>query len=115
MPNALQLLFKDGISSLSNTPGCDQAGMVFALTIASLTRDGKAAFSRLDDDVTQDITYALEMLMCYWAWLKQDKYWSLDSPEQLEIVQNAIVDDAAGINVVCPSLQRKWMEYSQDA
>jgi hypothetical protein len=28
--------FKDGISSLKNTPGCDHAGMVVALTIASL-------------------------------------------------------------------------------
>ena len=40
-----RLFFKDGISSLSNTPGCDRAGMVFVLIIASLTRDGKAAFS----------------------------------------------------------------------
>jgi hypothetical protein len=59
-------MFKDGISSLSNTSGCDRAGMVFALTIASLTRDGKAAFKLLDEDITQDITNALEMLMCYW-------------------------------------------------
>ena len=40
-----RLMFKDGISSLKNTPGCDRAGMVFALAIASLTRDGHAAFS----------------------------------------------------------------------
>jgi hypothetical protein len=85
-----RLMFKDGISSLANTPGCDRAGMVFALTVASLTRDGKAAFAVLDEDVTQDITNALEMLLCYWAWLKHDKYWALDSPEQLETVQSAV-------------------------
>ena len=85
-----RLLFKDGISSLSNTPGCDRAGMVFALTIASLTRDGKAAFVRLDDGVIHEITYALEMLMCYWAWLKQDKYWQTNSMEQLDHVKTAV-------------------------
>ena len=62
-----RLHFKDGISSLKNTPGCDRAGMVFALTIASLTQDGRSAFCRLDDSVTQQITYALEMLLRYWA------------------------------------------------
>jgi hypothetical protein len=85
-----RLMFKDGISSLSNTSGCDRAGMVFALTIASLTRDGKAAFKLLDEDITQDITNALEMLMCYWAWLKHDKFWKLDSEEQMENVKVAV-------------------------
>ena len=61
-PEAPCLHFKDGISTLKNTPGCDQAGMVFYLAIASLTRDSHAAFSCLDNDVTQEITYALEML-----------------------------------------------------
>ena len=87
---APRLMFKDGISSLSNTPGCDRAGMVFALTISSLTRDGHSAFARLDDTVTVEITYALEMLLCYWAWLKKDKYWQLDSIDQLETVKDAV-------------------------
>ena len=85
-----RLMFKDGISSLKNTPGCDRAGMVFALAIASLTRDGHAALSRLDEDVRRDISYTLEMLLCYWAWLKQDTYWKKDSTSQLEIVKNAV-------------------------
>ncbi len=87
---APRLMFKDGISSLSNTPGCDRAGMVFALTISSLTRDGQSAFARLEDTETVEITYALEMLLCYWAWLKKDKYWQLDSVDQLEAVKDAV-------------------------
>ena len=47
-----RLMFKDGISSLKNTPGCNRAGTVFALANVSLTREGHAAFSCLDDDVT---------------------------------------------------------------
>ena len=83
-------MFKYGVSSLKNTPGCDRAGMVFALCIASLTRDGHAAFSRVDEDVTRDISYTLEMLLCYWAWLKQDQYWKVDSIIQLDTVNHAV-------------------------
>eukprot|EP00978_Attheya_sp_CCMP212_P019968 scaffold56715_cov36-Attheya_sp.AAC.3 len=51
-------------SSLKNTAGHDRAGMLFALVaIASHTRDGHAAFSRLDDNVTSEISYAIEMLL----------------------------------------------------
>ena len=89
-PESPRLMFKDGISSLSNTPGCDRAGMVFALTISSLTRDGHSAFARLDDTVTVQITYALEMLLCYWAWLKKDNYWQLDSVSDIETVKDAV-------------------------
>jgi hypothetical protein len=64
--------------------------MVFALAIASLTRDGKEAFNVLDDNVSHHITYALEMLLCYWAWLKQDLYWDINSTEQYEIVKDAV-------------------------
>jgi hypothetical protein len=84
-------MFKDDISSLKNTPGCDCAGMVFALPIASLTCYGNAAFSRPDDDVTRDISYTLEMCLCYWAWLKQDTYWKVDSTLQFECVMEADV------------------------
>jgi hypothetical protein len=84
------IAFKDGISSLKHTPGCDRAGMVFALGIASVTHDGKEAFHVLDEDVSSQITYALEMLLCYWTWLKQDFYWDINSKEQYEIVKDAV-------------------------
>jgi hypothetical protein len=74
-PEAPRLLFKDGISSLKQTPGCDRAGMVFALMVASLTRDGSEAFVKLDDEDANKIIYVLEMLLCYWAWLKLDIIW----------------------------------------
>ena len=87
---APRLQFKDGISSLSNTAGHDCAGMLFALAIASHTGDGHAAFSRLDANVTWKISYAIEMLLCYWAWLKKDQYWQVDSSDQFETVKTAV-------------------------
>ena len=89
-PEAPRLLFKDGISSLKQTPGCDRAGMVFALMVASLTRDGLAAFVNLDDELANKITYVLEMLLCYWAWLKQDTFWDPLSEAQYESVKDAV-------------------------
>ena len=89
-PEAPRLLFKDGISSLKQTPGCDRAGMVFALMVASLTQDGSAAFDNLDDEAANKITYVLEMLLCYWAWLKQDTFWDRSSDEQYERVKDAV-------------------------
>ena len=102
---APRLMFRDGISSLSNTPGCDRAGMVFALAMSSLTRDGHSAFARLDDNVTVEITYALEMLLCYWAWLKKDKYWQLDSAEQLESVKDAVSTMLHEVTTCIPRFQ----------
>ena len=53
------LHFKDGISSLKNTACHDRAGMLFALAIASHTHGGHAAFSRLEEDATSDISLSL--------------------------------------------------------
>ncbi len=89
-PEAPRLLFKDGISSLKQTPGCDRAGMVFALMVASLTRDGSDAFVKLADDDATKITYVLEMLLCYWAWLKLDTFWDRSNVEQYESVKDAV-------------------------
>ena len=89
-PEAPRLLFKDGISSLKQTPGCDRAGMIFALMVASITRDGAAAFVNLDDEVANKITYVLEMLLCYWAWLKQDLYWDRSRKDHYELVKDAV-------------------------
>jgi hypothetical protein len=78
------------VGSLKHTPVCDRTGMVFVLGIAiSLTCDGKVSFSRLDNDVSNKITYALAILLCYWAWLKQDVYWDISSKEQYERVKDA--------------------------
>jgi hypothetical protein len=79
-PQKPRIAFKEGISSLKHTSGWDWAGM----------RDGKEAFNVLDDDVASQITYTLEMLLCYWAWLKQDLYWDINWEEQYEIVKDVV-------------------------
>jgi hypothetical protein len=64
--------------------------MVFALMVASLTRDGSDAFVKLADDDATKITYVLEMLLCYWAWLKLDTFWDRSNVEQYESVKDAV-------------------------
>jgi len=34
--------------------------------------------------------YVLELMLCYWAWLKMDTYWALNDAEAFHDVQQAI-------------------------
>jgi hypothetical protein len=90
LPNAPRLLFKDGISTLTNCSAATKVGLLFALVVGSVTRDGKLAFKRLKEDEYLDILYSLEMLLCYWAWLKNDHHWLLDDLDEYEVTKTAI-------------------------
>jgi hypothetical protein len=89
-PNAPRLLFKDGISTLTNCSAATKVGIMFALVVGMVTRDGKLAFKRLKDPEYHDILYSLEMLLCYWAWLKNDHHWIKDDVAQFDATKTAI-------------------------
>jgi hypothetical protein len=90
LPNAPRLLFKDGISNLANCSAATKVGQVFALVIGAITRDGKLAFYRLDDDEYHNIIYAFEQLLCYWAWLKKDFHWTKKDRTEYDVAKKAI-------------------------
>jgi hypothetical protein len=90
LPNAPRLLFKDGISNLANCSAATKVGQVLALVIGAITRDGKLAFSRLDEEEYHDIIYAFEQLLCYWAWLKKDFHWKKDDKIEYASAKQAI-------------------------
>lgn len=90
LPNAPRLLFKDGVSDLANTSAATKVGMMFAMVIGSITRDGKHAFDKLSEDEYHDIIYAFEQLLCYWAWLKNDQHWLKKDKTQFEAAKTAI-------------------------
>jgi hypothetical protein len=71
-----RLLVKDGISTLTKLLAATKAGMMFALVVAAVTCDGKHAFRKLSDEAYNDILYAFEQCLCYWAWLKKDDHWN---------------------------------------
>lgn len=92
LPTTPQLLFKDDISSLMNCSAATKVGLMFVLVVRTVTCDGKLAFKkRLKHDGYYNILYSLEMLLCYWAWLKKDHNWLKDDVEQYKVTKKTIV------------------------
>jgi hypothetical protein len=87
-----RLLFKDGISTLTKLPAATKVGMMYALVVAAVTRDGKYAFRKLSDDAYLDILYAFEQCLCYWAWLKKDNHWALNDVAAHQATKDAIAE-----------------------
>jgi hypothetical protein len=85
-------LFKDGISKLTKLPAATKVGIMFALVVASVTRDGRKAFSAISEDEYNNVIYAFEQVLCYWAWLKKDHHWSKNDPDQFDIAKEAIAE-----------------------
>jgi hypothetical protein len=85
--NALRLLFKDGISTLTKLPASTKFGIMFALVVASVTRDGRKAFDAISEDEYNDVMYAFEQVWCYWPWLKKDHHWSKNDLINLKLLK----------------------------
>jgi hypothetical protein len=107
--HAPRLLFKDGISTLTKLPAATKVGMMFALVVAAVTRDGKKAFHKLSDDEYNNILYSFEQTLCYWAWLKKDHHWSRDDTEECERTKVAIAEMLQNLTDCIPRLKgRGW-------
>ena len=104
-----RLLFKDGISTLTKLPAATKVGMMFALVVAAVTRDGKHAFRKLTDDAYNDILYAFEQCLCYWAWLKKDYHWERNDIVAYEATKEAIAQMLRNLMTCVPrSTGRGW-------
>ena len=89
-----RLTFHDGITSLSDTTAQTIVGFMFACVVAGLTRDGRYLFMhevpRMGEECYFNMIETFESLLCFWAWLKKDKYWKCsESDEMLVTVEEA--------------------------
>ena len=104
-----RLLFKDGISTLTKLPAATKVGMMYALVVAAVTRDGMYAFRKLPDDDYYNIVYAFEQCLCYWAWLKKDYHWHLNDAEAYQTTKDAIAQMLSNLVECVPrSTGRGW-------
>ena len=104
-----RLLFKDGISTLTKLPAATKVGMMFALVVAAVTRDGKYAFRKLSDDSYTDILYAFEQCLCYWAWLKKDYHWNPNDAVAHQTTKDAIAEMLCNLMKCVPRVTgRGW-------
>ena len=74
-----RLLFKDGVSDMSNLSANTEVGKMFAVVVAALMRDGHDVLLSTQSHLTevdyQNMLNVFGMQLCYWKWfLKKDNY-----------------------------------------
>src|SRR4051812_8851141 len=75
-----RLLFTDGVSSITNISAGTKVGILFAIVIASLTRNGRNILlqdEKLSDSMYLNMIEAFELLLSYWSWLKKRNFGTL--------------------------------------
>jgi len=68
-----RLLFKDGITTISDISAGTKMGILFAFVVAAQTNEGYTLLHQYEATAERygDMLSAFEMLLCYWAWLKK--------------------------------------------
>jgi hypothetical protein len=102
-----RLSFKDGITNLSDLPAHTYVGIMLAIVVAALTRDGRHLFckkceQKIGPNKYRDMLTTFETLLCFWAWLKKEEYWVFDDSEvRMKEAQTAI-------GIMLDNLQSLW-------
>ena len=87
-----RLLWKDGITTLTDLPASSKVGIMFTIVVISLTSEGKEYFTRVLGQVRvmNDMRECFQMLLCYWVWLKQDSFWNRKDKSEMNRATDAI-------------------------
>ena len=87
-----RLLWKDGITTLTDLTASAKVGIMFTIVIVSLTNEGKDFFCRTlgNTRILNDMRECFQMLLCYWVWLKKDTYWDRKDYAQMHQATDAI-------------------------
>ncbi len=73
-----RLRWADGISSLSDLEAKYRVGIMLTIVVLTLQDDGLALFTDVFDGSRARVAQmrqVFQMMLCYWMWLKKDKYW----------------------------------------
>jgi hypothetical protein len=72
-----RLLWKDGITSLSELTAKYKVGIMFTIVIVSLQDEGKSLFEEVlgSNARLNDMRQVFQMMLAYWVWLKEETYW----------------------------------------
>lgn len=78
-----RLLWKNGISTLSDITADYKYGMLFTVVIVSLTAQGKKLFEEAFKcvDKAKGMQTAFQRLLAYRSWLRKSEYWEVDDPD----------------------------------
>jgi hypothetical protein len=72
-----RLRWSDGISSLSDLEAKYRVGIMLTIVVLTLQDDGYALFTEVFGSTARvaQMRQVFQMMLCYWVWLKKDKYW----------------------------------------
>ena len=100
-----RLLWKDGITSLTNLTASDKVGIFLTVVVLALTDQGKDLLCyTVWMDNPQNYTnmvQCFQMILCYWMWLKKDSYWNLSDTAPKRNAKEAI-------RVMLKDIKRLW-------
>ena len=98
-----RLLWKDGVTSLTDLPAKLKVGIMFTIVVVSLQEEGSNFFSLVlgSPQRLNDMRQVFQMLLSYWVWLKRDTYWTRGDKDAKESARNSI-------SVMLRELIRLW-------
>ena len=72
-----RLLWKDGITSLSELTAKYKFGIMFTIVVITLQDDGQTLLEEVlgSSNRLNDMRQVFQMMLAYWVWLKKDQYW----------------------------------------
>ena len=84
-----QLRWSDDISSLSDIPAKYKVGIMFTIVVLNLHNDGIELSTKVlgSGKHVSQMCQVYQMMLCYWVWLKEDKYWKQGDKEAKNIAR----------------------------
>jgi hypothetical protein len=91
-PGMPRLLWKDGVTSLTDLSTKLKVGIMFKLVVVSLQEEGSKFFTLVlgSSQRVNEMRQVFQMLLSYWVWLKRDSYWKRGSKDAKESVRTAM-------------------------
>ena len=99
-----RLIWQDGVTTMTHLTGDQKVGKMFAIVTVALTLEGEQYFTAIlptEEGTWRKMVYVFQQILCYWAWLKQDKFWKANDPVACEAA-------AASIKIMMDQLQALW-------
>jgi hypothetical protein len=91
-PGMPRLLWRDGVTSLTDLSAKLKVGIMFTLVVVSLQEEGSKFFSLVlgSSQRVNEMRQVFQMLLSYWVWLKRDSYWKRGNKDTKEFARTAI-------------------------
>jgi hypothetical protein len=99
-----RLLWPDGVTTITQLTGDLKVGKMFAIVAAACTLEGQHFFEKtLPGGLAtwKKMVYVFQQILCYWTWLKQDKFWMVND-------HTACQEATRSIKIMMDQLQSLW-------